>query len=962
MFLSLELNMDIGDFLRNLGLSQYEVTFRKNEIDVSVLPELTDQHLKDLDVALGARLKILRAIRKLAQSGRPGRSTREGTEPKPSAAERRQLTVMFCDLVGSTALSALLDPEDMSDLIRSFQHVVSMVAQRYDGYVAKWMGDGALIYFGYPLAHEDDAERAAHAGMGLLKSIVALRHARDHPLQVRAGIATGLVVVGELMGEGEARERGVVGDTPNLAARLQALAEPGSVLVADATRRLLGRKFELEALEPRAVKGFAAPVPVWRLIGEAHSLSRFEAGRSGDLTPFVDRMNELGFLADRWRVATEGHGQTVLLSGEPGIGKSRTLAALERQIEPDERRTIRFQCSPHRVSDAFYPIASQIWEMFGLTRCQTVEARRDRLEEMIGRFGLDTREIAPVVASLLSIPFEGRWKSIELAPNIRKERTIAALIDWYEALTKDVPLLALLEDVQWIDPTSVEVFGRMVDRLPKLRGLLVITFRPEFVAPWVGHPCVSTLSINRLGRGQATAIIDHVAGGRRLPPDVREQILAKTDGVPLFVEELTKTVIESGLVRQEGDAYILASALTPFAIPSTLHDSLMARLDRLGPAKEIAQIGAAIGREFSHRLLEAISPVRGSALQDKLRQLIAADLIHPRGEPPEVGYTFKHALVQDVAYGSLLKRRRQKIHGDIAQAILEDPEGYVDGAPAMIAHHYTEAGMAEPATKYWIKATELALSRSANAEAERYAQMGLTLTPKLGVGPTRASTKLTLTVARVNALLPLRGFTARETESALNQAKRLIDAGFGTDLERFSVLYTLCQIDYNSARNASALSLAQEIVNIAERQEDTVYLLVGYRLLGSVMITMGKLREALESLRKAEQYRDQTRDKLLSYRFGIDPGLAVLFYKIIALMCLGRIAEADQTCKQARNELSDHGHAATVAQGRRRDLDLGQPGLGDRSGYTAAPRARPSRIRAPSRPFWGLRTRGAGAG
>jgi class 3 adenylate cyclase len=660
------------------------------------------------------------------------------------------MTVMFCDLVGSTTLSARLDPEDMGDLIRAFQGVVAAAVARFDGHVAKLMGDGALVYFGYPCAHEDDAERAARAGLKVVEAVSTLRLQRGYPLEARVGIATGLVVVGELMGDGEARERGVVGETPNLAARLQALAEPGGVVVAESTRLLLGGAFELAALGPQALKGFKSPVTAWSVLREARAVSRFEASRSKAMTPFVGREQEVALLIDRWREAVEGEGQVVLLSGEAGIGKSRILVALRERIGGARYVALRYQCSPHHVNDAFYPIIGQIWDAAGFVTDEPAAKRLDKLEVMIARSGLENRDIAPYLASLLSIPTEGRYSALELAPSELKERTIAALIAIFVGLTQGGPVLALLEDAHWIDPTSLDVFSRLIDRLEGLRALLVVTFRPEFTPPWLSRGHVTGHVLNRFGRRHVMAMINRMTGSKALPTEVLEEIVAKTDGVPLFVEELTKTVLESGLVRDDKGAYVLAATLTPLAIPSTLQDSLMARLDRLAPVKEIAQIGATIGREFSYRLLESVSPLMGSALQNALSQLMAAELIYGRGTPPHATYVFKHALVQDSAYASLLRGRKQRIHADLAKALAERFADEIESAPPIIAHHYTEAGLAEPAVRYWLAAAELALSRSANAEADRYVEAGLTRSSHV-IAP---SSPLWCAAGRSSRLLP----------------------------------------------------------------------------------------------------------------------------------------------------------------------------------------------------------------
>jgi class 3 adenylate cyclase/tetratricopeptide (TPR) repeat protein len=913
--------MDVGVWLRSLGLGQYEASFRDNEIDGSVLPKLTVDDLKDLGVAVvGHRRKIMSAIEEL---NAPSARTEDATAPPaqapvsagahPDAAERRQLTVMFCDLVGSTALSARLDPEDMREIIRAYQDACSGAVARYDGFVAKFMGDGVLAYFGFPRAHEDDAERAVRAGLDMAAVVAKLETPTKDKLKVRIGVATGIVVVGDLVGLGSAQEQAVVGDTPNLAARLQALAEPGSLVIAESTKRLLGRTFELNALGSQTLKGFDATVPAWAVLGEAENVSRFEASRPQSLTPFVGREHEVALLLERWRGARDGEGQVVLLSGEAGIGKSRVLAALREGIGSEAHVTIRYQCSPHHVNDAFYPIASHIWHAAGFVSGERSTVRLDRLEAMIARSGPETKDISPYLAALLSIPFEGRYPEIEMAPVEQKERTIAALIDLFVGLTRDAPVLALLEDAHWIDPTSLDLFGRLVDRLPGLCAMLVITFRPEFVAPWLGRAHVMSLSLNRFGRRHALAMIERLAGGKALPAEVLEQIVAKTDGVPLFVEELTKTVLESGLLREEQGGYVVNRALTPLAIPSTLQDSLMARLDRLAPVKEIAQIGAAIGREFSYRLLETVAPIKSAALQDALGQLMAAELIHGRGTPPEASYVFKHALVQDTAYSSLLRSRRQRIHADIARALGERFADKVDAAPAIVAHHYAEAGLVELAMRAWLAAAELAQSRSAHAEASHSADAGLALLPSLPNRSDFGRLELALQLARCNAVKALKGFAAEATVEAMTEAQRLLDAGIGDDLQRLFVVYGLCWANFFAGRLERTLELAGQIIEIAGRSDDATYRVVGYRSHGTALFFMGRHREALESLNRGERYRDPSLLKRLSYGFGQDPGLAVLCFQSLALTFVGLVDQAAGVGEQILAELPGHGHSPTVA-------------------------------------------------
>jgi class 3 adenylate cyclase/tetratricopeptide (TPR) repeat protein len=911
-----EATVDVATWLKNLGLGQYEAAFHNNAIDEEVLPKLTADDLKDIGVAIvGHRRKMLSAIAELSALSAAPTQVGPAAEPAPAAAfaERRHLTVMFCDLVGSTAISARLDPEDMGEVIRAYHDACSGAIARYDGLVAKFMGDGVLAYFGFPRAHEDDAERAVRAGLDISAVVAKLETAAKDRLQVRIGVATGIVVVGDLVGQGSAQEQAVVGDTPNLAARLQNLAEPGSLVIAESTKRLLGGTFELKPLGAQTLKGFDAPVSAWAVLREAEIVSRFEASQPEGLTPFVGREHEVALLLDRWRGAREGEGQVVLLSGEAGIGKSRILAALREEIGAERHVTVRYQCSPHHVNDAFYPIANHIWHAAGFLSGEPAAARLDKLEAMIARSAVQAKEAAPLLASLLSIPLGERYTPLEMAPAEQKERTIAALIGLFEGLTRDTPVLALFEDAHWMDPTSVDVFGRLTDQLPSWRALLVITFRPEFAAPWVGRTHVTALSLTRFGRRQALAMVDRVAGGKALPSDVLEQIVAKTDGVPLFMEELTKTVLESGQLREEGGAYVLASALTPIAIPSTLQDSLMARLDRLAPVRDIAQIGAAIGREFSFRLLEAVSPMKGLALRDALDQLMASELIYGRGAPPETTYIFKHALVQDTAYASLLRSRRQRIHADIARALEERFADQLEASPAIIAHHYTEAGLAEPAAHNWLAAAESALSRSAYAEAGRYVDAGLALMPRLTDAGSSQSLELGLQVARMNALVPLRGFTGVETVLALTEAKRLLDSGIGTDLQRFSVFYALWASNLFASKMEPALTLAIQFMEVAERSDDTVYRLIGYRLIGTMQAYMGRILQALENFERAEEYRDPHRPRIFTYRFGVDPDLGVLSAKLLPLTLLGRHDQTAQVREQMLAAVSNDKHAATVA-------------------------------------------------
>jgi class 3 adenylate cyclase len=632
--------VDIASWLGRLGLERYEEAFRDNAIDAEVLPELTDADLEKLGVVLGHRKRLLRAIAALragatAPASLPGAPVEAAPRARRAAeAERRQLTVLFCDLVGSTELSARLDPEAMREVLRTYQNAVAAEATRFEGHIAKYMGDGVLAYFGYPVAHEDDAERAVRAGLAITGTVGDLS-ADGRKLSTRIGIATGRVVVGDLIGEGAAQEEAVVGETPNLAARLQALAAPGHVVISQATRRLVGALFELSDLGPQRLKGFAEPLAAFRVEGEGRAEGRFEALRGQRLTPLVGREQELAILLERWTWAKDGDGQVVLLAGEPGIGKSRLLRALRQELSDQPHLALSHFCSPYGINSALHPIIAQLERAAGFAAGDEPEDKLAKLEVLLGQ-GSDQRDEAlPLIGQLLGLPTRERYSPLNLSPQRQKQRTLEILLEQLSGLARARPVLELYEDLHWVDPSTLELLDLLVERVRSLPVLAVLTYRPEFSPPWSGHAHVTSLALNRLGRRQGAAMVERVAGGKALPAEVLEQIVARTDGVPLFVEELTKTVLESGLLTDAGDHYELAGPLPPLAIPATLHDSLLARLDRLAPVKEVAQIDAVIGREFAYALLAAVADRPEAELQAALDQLVSSDLVFRRGSPPD---------------------------------------------------------------------------------------------------------------------------------------------------------------------------------------------------------------------------------------------------------------------------------------------------------------------------------------
>ena len=719
---------DIRLWLEELGLDRYAEAFEENEIEPDVLSELTDGALKELGVSvMGHRLKLLKAITALAPTNREIGATEEHSAqsaPSPPEAERRQITVMFCDLVGSTALSEELDPEDLREVMAAYQKTAGAVVERYDGHVAQYLGDGLMTYFGWPTAHEDDAQRAVRAGLEIVAAVQGIE--APAALSVRVGISTGPVVVGETGAGDAAVPKAAVGETPNVAARVQGLAEPNTVTVGETTQRLIGGAFDLEDLGAQTLKGVAAPINVFRVTGASDVETRFDASHGAGLTPLVGRDEEVGLLLKRWEQAKDGEGQVILLSGEAGIGKSRITQALREHVMSESHTRLRYQCSPYYTNSAFYSVIAQFERAAEFEHEDTPEQKLDKLEALLALSAENVTDIAPLFAALLSLPSD-RYPPLNLSPQKQKEDTITALADQVVLLAGAQPVLMIFEDAHWIDPSTLEVLGAVIERVRETPVLIVITYRPEFEPPWAGHDHVGTLTLNRLSRRHGADMVAGVIGGKALPNEVLDQIVAKTDGVPLFVEELTKTVLEAGLLKEVGDRYELDGPLPPLAIPSTLQDSLMARLDRLGLVKEVAQTGACIGREFAYALLAAVSPLRDNELQDALQQLTSSELIFRRGIAPGSTYTFKHALVQDAAYRSLLNSKRQQLHARIATVLEKRFPVTGPNNPEVLADHLTKAGLGDKAVKYWIMAGVRAKEVFANDEATVHLQVALEL-------------------------------------------------------------------------------------------------------------------------------------------------------------------------------------------------------------------------------------------
>jgi class 3 adenylate cyclase/predicted ATPase len=906
--------MNVVVWLRSLGLGQYEAVFRQNDIDETVLPNLTAEDLKELGVAsLGHRRKLLDAIAALRAdaSGKAPSADVATTSTAPSAspedrAERRQVTVMFSDLVGSTALSARMDPEDLRELISAYQKCVKETVERFGGFVAKYMGDGVLVYLGYPQAHEDDAERAVRAG---LESVTAVGALKTHaPLKTRVGIATGLVVVGDLIGSGASQEQAIVGETPNLAARLQGIAEPNSVVIAESTRKLVGDLFELEGLGAQDLKGIVGSARAWAVLRPGSVEGRFEAFHGSGLTELVGREEELDLLLRRWSKAKTSEGQVVLLSGEAGIGKSRLTAALLERLASEPHTRLRYFCSPQRTDSALYPIISQMERAAGFTHEDTAPAKLGKLGAVLALAGTSKQDTA-LFAEMLSLPNDGRYPTLDLTSEQRRQRTLEALASQTEALSRSNPVLMIFEDAHWTDPTSLEAFGRAVDQIKTLPVLLIVTFRPEFSAPWAGRSHVMSLALNRLGGREAAAIIARIVGNKELPADVMAEIVERTDGIPLFVEEMTKAVLEAG---SEDEARQTAAAMPSpaLAVPASLHASLMARLDRLGPAKEVAQIGAVIGREFSHPLIAAVSRNEKQQLKSALESLVQAGLLFRQGVPPQATYLFKHALVQDAVYGTLLREPRRALHARVAEALETQFADIAENQPELVARHCTEAGLIDKAASLWGKAGQRSLERSALVEATAQLTRALEQIASLPGTPTLRREEIRFQVGLANALMHAKGYAAPETQAAAERARLLIEQaeGFGEPPEDplllFSVLYGIWVANYVAFNGDVMRELAAQFLVFAEKQGATVPLMIGHRLMGSSLLLTGDLAEGRAQYDQAIALYNPAEHRPLATRFGQDVRVAILSYRSFVLWLLGypdaALSDTEHALKDAR--------------------------------------------------------------
>ncbi|MCL5779014.1 AAA family ATPase [Limibaculum sp. FT325] len=864
----------IGAWLAALGLDEYAERFERQRITPDILPDLSEADLEKLDIPLGDRKRLMRAIAALGPADAepeapPAEDTPPGFSDVTAAGQLRHLTVAFIDLVGSTALSAELDLEDYKNLIRSYHDVCAQIVASHGGYVAHFAGDGVLAYFGYPTAQEDDPERAALAALAVLREVPQIPHERAGPLAARIGIATGEVLIGGLVYEGLESIRAAVGETPNLAARLQALAEPGSVIVSADTHRLLGNAFVCEDAGTHALKGFREPVQTYRLREVRTAAARFESQQRGKQTLFVNRDEELGLMRRRWARALEGRGNVVLLSGEAGIGKSRLARELAGRAAAEPHLRLMYQCSALYTGTPLYPVAAHLEYAARFRGSDSGEEKLHKLETLLAEPDGSVPDL-PIFARLLSLPHD------ETAPPLAglnaaqiREATIRALVDRLFRLAGRRPVLVVFEDLHWIDPTTQELLDLLVERIEGHRVLMICTFRRDFVSRWSGLPNVTQIEINRLGPRESAAIVASLMQGRGAAKAPLEAIVEKTDGVPLFIEELTKAALDAVGVDREGGPGIGKGHVDPLALPSTLRDSLMARIDRLPLADKVMPVGAAIGRTFSHRAISSVTGLPENVLAEALKQLVDAELLTRRGQPPDAHYTFKHALVQDIAYESMLKSRRRALHGRIAQ-VLEDhfPE-LVDRRPEMVAQHCARAGEPLRAIALWERAAHRAIARSANSEAIAHLTAALRENAADADPARRVATEIRLREA-LCVPLEARAWGSEDITDNLDRLHDLV-AEHGDETRLFTILHGLCGEHLIAGRAEMAHDFARKMLTLTARIAAPAFAVLSHHALGMSCFMLGSFDGALEHFEKAVQLRRGVEMEALRRYYVADP-------------------------------------------------------------------------------------------
>jgi class 3 adenylate cyclase/tetratricopeptide (TPR) repeat protein len=911
---------DLRDWLRSNKFEQYADAFEANDIDLDILPELSERDLEQLGLSLGNRRRLLKAI---AERGVAKAKLSDAEVADASGdAERRQVTVLFCDMVGSTALSGTVDPELLGALIRRYQDAVAGAIGRFGGFVAKFMGDGVLAYFGFPRAFEDAAERAIRAAIDVLAELAGIELPDGTRVQARVGIATGLVVVGEIVGSGAAQERAIVGETPNLAARLQALAAPDTILVSEATQNLLGGLFELESTGEHELKGFARPVPVWRVVAEAAVESRFAASRVGRNLPMIGRAHEMGLMLDRWHLARGGEGQIVTVIGEAGIGKSRAIEALRAALVGEPHARIHLQGSPYYSDSALFPVIKHVSRAAHFAAADSAAVRIEKLRAAFAPRVASDAAALPLLAELLSIPADGLAPPPSLTPAQRKATTISLLVDEIVRLGETEPVLLVLEDAHWVDATTLELMTQLADSIGRARLLAVVTGRPDFTPPWQTRPHSTLLTLGRLGRADCARLVAGVAASEDLSAETVAAILDKTDGIPLFAEELTRSMVESA---GEGAA----------TVPATLKDLLMARLDRLGAAREVAQIAAVVGRQFPFAILDAVVPRGGAALEAALTDLVAAGILLPEGRGLERGFSFKHALLRDAAYDSLLLTRRREWHERTARAVEQRFPELAASEPEVLAYHFAEAGLPAPACEYRMRAGDRAVSRPAYQEAVAHFSAGLKAAEALPASADRTRRQLDFLLKLGPALIVTRGMGSPEVEDAYRRAAEMGEAS-GDEPATFKAKWGLWLNANNRRKTALARDRADELLALAQRSGDGDLMLEAYHCRWSTAFFRGDVAATLKDCRIGIATYDMARHRHLGHAFGgHDPGVCAEVCGVMALQMAGDKTDAERAAARGLALAEALDHPNTLAHALQ-NIATGHQLAGDRDAVYAA--------------------------
>ncbi|MFA3919862.1 ATP-binding protein [Ruegeria hyattellae] len=896
---------DIALWLEKHDLSKYVGAFAEHEIELGDLTELTDGDLITIGLPLGPRRRFMKAVRADVE----GRHRPHNTALGPAiVAERRQLTVMFIDLVGSTEISQRVDPEDLAEVLRLFKETCAASVAAFDGHIASYYGDGIMVFFGFPHAHEDDPERAIRAGLRIIKEIPDIRtHAK---LNVRIGIATGLVVVGDLRGEKMFEDGTAMGETPNLAARLQAMADPGTLIVAPSTHQLAGRTFEYVLRGAFKLKGFAKEVEAWQVTGARETISRFMPLDDVLLNPLVGRAGEYETLYEKWNLAISGRGQVVLVSGEPGIGKSRLVEELRQKIPGVSHIQVRYQCSPYHYASAFYPAIRQFENAAGL---RTDDANEVKLKKISTVLGDQSDHILKLAASLLSVPFEEQLGHLDLPPQQLMDQTLEMLLGIVASQAEKKPVLLLFEDAHWIDPTTKLLLDRIADRIRDLPVLVVMTFRPEFDPGWVLQSNLSKVVLKQLEFHQVKNIMDEVAKGQSISEEMYNVVAARSDGVPLYVEEVTKDLLESGALSEGKDAPSMGGASPASSVPSTLHDALMARLDRLSSAKEVAQIGAVIGPQFSYPLIAQVARSGDKALRAGLELLVDAGIVTVSEEENLETFSYRHALIRDTAYNSLLKSERRVLHARVAQTLKEKTTHIGDASPEILAHHYTVAGMSGEAIDYRYLAGKRAVQRSANIEANTQLSLAIEQLSELQHSIERDQKEIEVQVLRAGVLRSTAGIAAEETGTVYARIRELCEGVEETE-HLFPVLnglysFHLVRAEYDLARN-----VAGQLLNLADSTSETQHQMVAHRAMGAVLFHIGELDPAYEHLSNALGFYNRKRDGHLAYIYGSDHAAITSCFLSMAIWMRGAPDKALEVQRQAVAAARKLEHAHSIAQ------------------------------------------------